>query len=182
MDKARVYRRVLRRETHASRTTPAVVAAAVLIVLIVAGFGVMAWSVLDVGIAHQVSTYPARAGMGIFVAVGCIGILLAGFFLAAALLPGRRARRARTDDEHALLVDDGVLADATADAVAARCGIARSQVSVVVGRRSVRVEVVPTSGVVVDEESARQAAVRVFDELGFVVDPTVVVAQRGVVA
>lgn len=180
-EKARVYRRVLRRETHSSRTTSAVVAVAVLAVLIVVGIGVMAWSVLDVGVAHHLATYPTGAGLGTLVAVGCVAVLLAVVFLAAGVLPGRRPRRARTLAEHALLVDDGVLADAAADAVASRCGIDRAQVSAVVGRRRVRVEIVPTSGVAVDEESARQAALRVFDELGFAVEPTVVVRDRGVV-
>ncbi|MGF6822564.1 putative anti-sigma-YlaC factor YlaD [Microbacterium sp. ZKA21] len=177
----RVYRRVLRRETHASRTTSSVVAVAVLIVLIVGGIGVMTWSVLDVGVAHRVTALSTGAGVGTLIAVGCVAIVLAVVFLAAAVLPGRRARRARTLAAHALLVDDGVLADAVADAVASRCGLDRSQVSAVVGRRSVRVEIVPTSGSVVDEDSAGQAARRVFDELGFAVEPTVVVRDRGVI-
>lgn len=82
----------------------------------------------------------------------------------------------------ALLVDDGVLADAVADAVALREGVDRSQVSVTLGKKTAIVRITLTSGVPVDTDRAGRAAVEALASLGFSAAPRVLLSQTGVVA
>lgn len=182
-----VHRRVLRRETHSSRTGAAVVLASVLIVLLVATIVLGVWWLVDPGfrdvVADQTAAVASFAGdAGAMTTAGCVAVVLAVVLIAAAVLPGRLARRARSTDRLALLVDDGVLADAVADAVAARCGIDRRQVSATIGRRSATVRVTPTSGVDVDRGAATESAVAALAALGFSLAPRLFVARQGVVA
>lgn len=181
------YRRVLRRETHPSRTAPAVMAASVAIVVLLALVIGAVWGLVDQSIGRAVSAWldqavPAVSRQGLLVVGGIVGMLLALVLLALAVLPGRRARRARTTERLAVLVDDGVLADAVADAVALRCGIDRRQVSTTLGRSRVLVRITPTSGIRVDEAIAAEAASETVSALGFTVTPRVLVAVNGVVA
>lgn len=182
-----VYRRVLRRETHSSRAGAAVTLASVLIVLLVAATAFGVWWVVDRGlrddVADQTAAVSSIAGDGgTLMTAGCVAVVLAIVLIAVALLPGRLARRARSTDRLALLVDDGVLADSVADAVAARCGIDPRQVSATINRRTATVRVTPTSGVDVDRAAATDSAVATLAAVGFSVAPKLFVADRGVVA
>ncbi|RPF20887.1 hypothetical protein [Myceligenerans xiligouense] len=182
-----VYRRVLRRETHSPRTQAAVTVATVLIVLLVAAVAAGGWWLADPGargdLAERAGTLSSFARRPTALTVGgTVAVLAAVTLLALAILPGRRARRGRVAGRVALVVDDGVLADAVADAVALRCGVARTQVSATVGRRVATVRVTPTSGLPVDRGAAVDAAAATLDAVGFPVTPKVLVAQRGVVA
>lgn len=182
-----VHRWVLSRETHSSRTGVAVTLASVVIVLLVAGIALGVWWLVDRAfrdvMAGQVAAVSSIAGDGgALMAAGSISVVLAVFLIAVALLPGRLARRARSTDRLALLVDDGVLADAVADAVAARCGIDPRQVSATINRRRATVRVTPTSGVDVDRAAATDSAVATLAAVGFSVAPKLLVAPRGVVA
>jgi len=181
------YRRVLRRETHSSRTAPAVVTAvvAIVILLVLAVGGV--WGLLDPSIRGTAGAWldravPPRNRPEALVIAGAVAAVIGLVLLALAVLPGRRARRARTTERLALLVDDGVLADAVADAVALRCGIDRRQVATTLGRSRVSVRITPTSGIRVDESAAEAAASEAVSALGFTVTPRVHVASTGVVA
>lgn len=181
------YRRVLRRETHSSRSVAAVVAASVAVVLLLALLVGGVWSLLDPRFGDAASVRIAEltspdAGRVSLIVSGAVAVVVALILLLLAVLPGRRARRARTTERVALLVDDGVLADAVADAVAARCGIDRRQVSVTLARRRVTVRVTPTSGIRIDESAVAETAVGTVSDLGFVVTPKVYISERGVVA
>ncbi|MGI5190886.1 hypothetical protein ACQEVI_22300 [Promicromonospora sp. CA-289599] len=182
-----VHRRVLHRETRSSRTGAAVVLASVLIVLLVTAVTLSVWWLVDPGsrdvVAAQAAVVSSIAGDdGTLLAAGCVAVVLAVVLIAVALLPGRLARRARSTDRLALLVDDGVLADTVADAVAARCGVDPRQVSATVSRGSVTIRVTPTSGVDVDRAAATDSAVAALAAVGFPVAPKLFVAREGVVA
>ena len=76
----------------------------------------------------------------------------------------------------------GVIADAVAAAVARRTGAERGRVSVTMGRRTVTVRIVPTSGVAVDPAAAESAVHDTLAEVGFSSATRVVVSTEGVVA
>jgi hypothetical protein len=110
------------------------------------------------------------------------GVAVGLILVALALLPGHRARHGRTAGRVELVVDDGLLADAAAHAVAERCALAPSQVSVTVTARRARVRIRPISGVPVDERAAAAAAERALDRLGYPLQPVVIVSSKGVLA
>ncbi|WP_226531989.1 DUF6286 domain-containing protein [Microbacterium paraoxydans] len=181
------YRRVLRRETHAPRTVPAAVVAVVGVVSALAFLTGGAWWLVDAAfrdrVARELDALAAGAtAQAAPLASGAVLVLLAFVLLALAVLPGRRRRRARTTERTALLVDDGVIADSVAEAVARRAGVDRARVAVTVGRRDVTVRITPTSGVPVDRFGAERAAKDVLSGIGFPAIPRVSVDEHGVIA
>ncbi|MDR6868013.1 hypothetical protein J2Y69_002621 [Microbacterium resistens] len=186
----RTYRRLLRRETHSPRTVAAVVVASVLLLGIAAGGALAIWAGVDdagrrfaaglgEGLGAAMAGHADPAGLVVVTAVMALaGILL----ITLAVTPGRRARRSRTAERSAVLVDDGVLADAAASAVAVRCGIPRGQVAVTVGPRRATVRIRPVSGVAVDREGAASAATATLSDLGFTTRSTVIVSPNGVLS
>ncbi|MEE6389017.1 hypothetical protein V3G71_09235 [Microbacterium paraoxydans] len=180
-------RRLLRREMRATRRGPAIAIALVLTALLLLLLaGAVGWT-LDEGFRTQLRAWFAPVAaiaqpMPALLTAGAVLIALALLLIGAAVLPGRRARRTRLDARAALVIDDGVLADAIADGVARRLGVPRGQTSVTVGRRTVLIRVTPTSGVPVDPDAAEDAAARVLDEAGFRLSPRVQVAREGVIA
>jgi len=186
-DEQAIYRRVLRRETHSARTGSAVVLASVLVVLLVAAIALGVWWVADAGaralVADRAASVTSFAKDGsALTAAGAVAIVVALLLILLAVLPGRLARRARSTERMALVVDDGVLADAVADAVALRCSIDSRQVSATIGRRSATVRVTPTSGVPVDRDAATDAAAATLAAVGFSVVPKLYIARQGVVS
>ncbi|WP_221585191.1 hypothetical protein [Microbacterium sp. G2-8] len=182
-----VYRRVVRRETQAARTAPAVIVALTVLALLAAGAVVAVGTLLDPdlrdGLRGAVSEFGERIDAGTLAigagaSLGGAGVLL----VAASIVPGRRGRHARVRGRTALVVDDGVIADIVADAVSARCGLDRARTSATIGRRRVRVRIVPTSGVPVDDALPSRAAREVLDEIGFDAEVSVTVAEKGVVS
>ncbi|GAA1629190.1 hypothetical protein [Leucobacter chromiireducens] len=175
-----VYRRVLRRETHASRTAPAVVVVCVVLVTV----GVAVWGIFDPrlrdGVGAAIRDLPLAPAA--VVAVGAALLLLGFLLLGAGVLPGRNSRRQRTSGRLAVLCDASVLANAVADGVALRCELDRSQARVSVGKRAVAVHVTPTSGVALDADSVRRAAEAVLEDAGFPGTVRVSLASRGVIA
>ncbi|VXB78231.1 conserved exported hypothetical protein [Microbacterium sp. 8M] len=180
-------RRLLRRELRASRTAPAAVVAIALLTAIVATAAVCLWTTGDprvgaavgdaVAFARSAWEEPAvRAAAALAAAV--VGLILLGL----ALVPGRRARHGRAAGRVELIVDDGLLADSAAHAVAERCALPPSQVSVTVTARRARVRIRPISGVPVDESAAAGAARRELERLGFALRPIVTVSSKGVLA
>ncbi|WP_423463827.1 hypothetical protein ACO229_03840 [Promicromonospora sp. MS192] len=186
-DERSLHRWVLRRETHSSRTGAAVAVASVLAVVMVAVAGVGAWWFAAPGSRDAIGGWLGTASSvtGDRVALttaGVVALVLALVLVALAVLPGRLPRRARSADRLAVLVDDGVLADAVADAVAARCGVDPRQVSATVGRRRTTVRVTPTSGVPVDHAAATEAAADAVAAVGFTTTARLTVAPQGVVS
>ncbi|MFE7504143.1 hypothetical protein [Promicromonospora sp. NPDC057488] len=182
-----VYRRVVRRETHAPRTGAAVVLAAVLVLVLLVALGLSVWWLVDPaargGLADRMTPLTSRADdSASLVAVGVLALVVGIALVLAAVLPGRLRRRARRTDRLALVVDDGVLADAVVAAVAVRCGIDPRQVSATVGRRRTTVRVTPTSGVPVDHEAATGTVAAVLGRVGFPTPQRLLVADRGVVS
>lgn len=182
-----IYRRVLRRETHAPRTIPAATVASIGLLLALALLAAGVWAFIDAAFREGVvrrfedvtaSGAPQGAAFGIGAALALLAVLL----LALAVLPGRRARRARTTDRAALLVDDGVIADSIADSVARRTGVDRARVAVTVGRRSVAVRITPTSGLPVDAAAAESAVNDTMSGIGFASTPRIIIEADGVIA
>lgn len=185
-DEKAVYRRVLRRETHSPRTVAAVVVALALLLVLAAGAVLAVWTAIDPSLRDaMVQRFDAAASWGgsraVVIVAGCVLVLIALLLVVLAVAPGRRPRRGRTTDRVALLVDDGVLADAAAERVARSVGVDRRQVSVTVGRRRVIARITPTSGVPVPVASALDALRRTMDDLGFPAEPRVSVAGTGTV-
>ncbi|WP_337004308.1 MULTISPECIES: hypothetical protein [unclassified Microbacterium] len=180
------YRRVLRRETHAPRTTPATVVAAVGVLLFVAAIVGGVWWLIDAAFREEVGRLVDDLGAAMLPAtmlgVGGVLVVLAVVLLALSVLPGRRARRARTTERTALLVDDGVIADSIAEAVARRTGVVRARVAVTAARRSIVVRITPTSGIPVDRFAAESAVNDILSGIGFTATPRVVIETNGVIA
>lgn len=183
-----VYRRVLRRETHASRTGPAVLVAVVLALVFLCGIVIGISAIVDPEL-RRIGATAANSAVTVLresppwlVPSGALLLALGMVLIALALLPGRRSRRARVGPRAGVLVDLSVLADAVADRVSARCGIERSQLDVTVTRWSTRVRVTPTSGVPIDESVVRETAHESLAEIGFATPIRVAVERKGVVA
>lgn len=191
-----VYRRVLRRETHPSRSVVAVVLSVIVCLLLLAASTACVWWLFDLGARRQAEQSGAQMlqafdtvrlfGLPLGeVLLGTAGVLAAvlGLLLVfAALLPGRRSRRGRSGERCAVLVDDGVLADAMADTTAARCGIDPSQVQVRLRGRIAHVRVTPTSGVPVNPETVRRVVHGSSRDIGFELTPRVRILEEGVLA
>ncbi|WP_030143801.1 hypothetical protein [Mycetocola saprophilus] len=182
-----VYTRVLRRESHDSRTAPAVVVASLLVILCGGLLVLGIWMIIDerVGdtLAEFLSGRRAAFDVGsVALGAGTILLVLAILLIWLALAPGRRDRRSRTTERLAILVDNGVLADTVADRVAEAEGLDRGNVSVVVGRTQASVHVTPTSGVALNPESVREVAQDTLVAAGFPSTVRVRIAERGVVS
>ncbi|WP_101847261.1 hypothetical protein [Zhihengliuella sp. ISTPL4] len=180
-------RRLLRREARATRRGPAIALAVVLTAILLALLAGTVASAADAGLRTQITAWFAPVVAVVqtpsgLIAIGIVLLVLALLLVALAVLPGRRARRTRLHTRAALVVDDGVLADAIADGVARRIGVPRGQVGVTVARRAALIRITPTSGVPVDAAAAEEAAARVLDEAGFRLSPRVQVAREGVIA
>ena len=181
-DASRLDRRVLRRELHAPRTLPALLVATALLVVALAACALALPAVAEAvapvtDVVRIVLAEPV--GRTVVLAVGAVAGLA---LLVLGVAPGRLARRGLVDDRLALVVDDGVLADAAADAIARHCGLEASRVSVTVARRRMRARIVPTSGVPVDREGAERAAAAVADRLGLPCAVDVRVSETGAVS
>jgi len=182
-----VYRRLLRRETHSSRSGAAVVFAALLAVALLALIGLAVWAGFDEVFRERALAWidegiTGMAAPAVLIGVGIGCLVVAVLLLLTGLLPGRRTRHARAADRFALVADDGVLADAAADAVSRECALGRAQISTTLGRRSLAVRITPTSGIHVDRDRAARAASRALAGAGFDTTANVEIAQGGVIA
>ena len=133
--------------------------------------------------AGWVGSLPDGASSTVLAAAGALILLVGLFFFLAAVLPGRKARLSIPNERAAVVVDAEVLASSLARRARVAAGVTPEQVLVTIGRRLVEVQVRPTSGIPVNEQSV-QAAVE--DELRrSAVDPVpevrLAVAQSGVI-
>jgi hypothetical protein len=159
-----LYRRLVRRETHSSRSGSAI-ALAVLLILLFAWLGteavlaVLGQPALLVAPQDGASSLLQAAGAPIALTAAAGAVLAAiGFVLVVlSFAPGRRGRRSAGIDRTAAVVDDRVIAQSVARAAAYAGGVDPDQVQVSVGRRGVGVTVQRTSGVSADVASIREA-------------------------
>lgn len=187
MSETTAFRTLLRGHRRSGRTLAASVLALVVAVVLVAVVVAAVWSAVDPSVGpvlreHLHDAYSAVRTSSWFVVGGVAAVAVGLWLVVLAVSPGRRHRRSRMTDRTAFVVDDTVLADAIAEKVSQACVLDRRQVSSLVGPRSARVCVTPTSGVVVDRERAAQAASDLVRELGFELRVRVDVRASGVIA
>lgn len=182
---------VIRRETHASRAVPATIVAGLVILVCLyvmleaalKALGQDPWLLGPEATAGWLGALPAGVSASVLAAAGVLIFLVGLLFFLAAILPGRRARLSIPNGRAAVVVDAEVLASSLARRARVAAGVTPEQVLVTIGRRLVDVQVRPTSGIPVNQESV-QAAVE--DELRrTAIDPvpevSVAIAQSGVI-
>ncbi|MGN8051097.1 hypothetical protein ACTJKO_15560 [Curtobacterium sp. 22159] len=161
----RVYRRILRRETNASRSGAVVVAMLVTLVVAAAAVFAAALVLLDqrvLGIdPRDLVDAARRAPRGldttVVVGIGAIIAVVGLVFLAQALLPQRRPRHVMSSERLAVVVDDEVLASAAARAARSATRLGPDAAVGTVGRRTVDVVLRPAAGVDVPAVAATEA-------------------------
>jgi hypothetical protein len=172
-DHRATYRRLLRRETHVSRSGAVVVA--VLIALVLAAIAVFAGAlvlldqnVLGVDPRAVVDTALAAPDgldttivLGVAAIVALVGLVL----LLQGILPQRRPRHAMTSERLAVVVDDEVLASAAARAARSATRLGTDAAVGTVGRRTVDVVLRPAAGVDVPALAATEAVEREFEAI-----------------
>lgn len=163
-------KRIVRRETHAARTVPAIIAAVfgilfclyVLLESVLQSLGQEEWLIDPPTFAHWLAGLPRDADP-LFLGLAGGLIFLAGlWFFLMAVLPGRRARYAIPNPRAAVVVEAEVLAASLARRSRVSAGVTAGQVLVTVGRTRVEVRIRPTSGIPVNVDAVRAA---VEDEL-----------------
>ncbi|WP_293696028.1 hypothetical protein [uncultured Agrococcus sp.] len=181
----RLYRRLLRRETRASRTVPAVIAATC-VALLTAG-GLVAGG-LALFLPERLDTVAATVTDAVndpvvSVTAGCVLLLLGVVGFLLAILPGRRTRHTLITDRAGVVIESYGLAESVATTVARSCGLQRRQVRASVHRRRlVTIMVRPVSGVAVDHDAVEEAARSTTQALGLRLRPRVLVQREGSVA
>jgi len=163
-DATRIYRRILRRDTHSPRSALAITLA--IFAIMVCGW-LIAETVLSLtGQPPLLTTIPALAAAvadatnvpaGLVAAVALLMTLLGLIIMTLALAPGRRARHVLSTEKSAAIVDDGVIASALARHAARAAKINPDDVRVDVSHRRAHVHLTPASGRPIDEESVRSA-------------------------
>lgn len=158
-------RRIVRRETHASRTVASMVAAFlgllfclyVLLEATLQALGQEAWLTDPAALGAWLSRLPAETDTAILGLSGLL-ILLAGLvFFLQAVLPGRRPRFSLPNPRAAVVVDAEVLASSLARRARLAAGVTADQVLVTVGRNRVDVRIRPTSGIPVNGDAVQTA-------------------------
>ncbi|KZX20217.1 DUF6286 domain-containing protein [Rathayibacter tanaceti] len=159
-----LYPRLVRRETHSSRSGSAIVLAVLLILLFAwlgteAVLAVLAQPALLVAPQDGASALltAASAPIALTAAAGAVLALIGLALVVVSFAPGRRGRRAVGIDRTAAVVDDRVIAQAVARTASHAGDIDPDQVSVSVGARTVGVTVSRTSGRSTDVGSIREA-------------------------
>ena len=164
MSTSSTYRRVLRRETHSSRSGVAVTLA-VLLVLVFAWIGTesvlaaLGTAPLLVAPADAASAVLGAAGApaGALTAIGAVVAIVGLVLIVVSLAPGRRGRRAATADRTAAVVDDRVIARSLARTASFAGDVHPDRVSVSVGKKVALVEIDPVSGRTADLRSVEEA-------------------------
>lgn len=159
-------RRVVRRETHSPRTV-AMFVAVILLILALAYIGLeivlslLAQPALLLGPAAAAGWLvglPTAQPAGLVIAGSVVLAIIGLVFLWLAVTPGRLSRHTIDAGDRAVVVDNGVIASALAQHLAEETGLAREDVTVGVGHRSVDVIVRPAVGVPVDKAAVQSAA------------------------
>lgn len=153
-----VLRRVVRRETHSSRSVAfaVVVVAGVVVSLFFAIETVLslvdrpAMLVRPVDALAWVGRLPTALPSGAVIAGGLAVAAVGVWLLFLAVLPGRLSKHELVAGGRAAVVDNGVLAAAVAQRVSDETGLARDRVTVGVAHRSVDISVKPGAGIPVE--------------------------------
>jgi hypothetical protein len=177
MSTSTTYRRILRRETHSSRSGVAVTLA-VLLILVFAWIGTesvlaaVGTAPLLVAPADGASAVLGAAGapVGTLTAIGVVVAIIGLVLIVVSLAPGRRGRRAASADRTAAVVDDRVIARSLARTASFAGDVHPDRVTVSVGKKVALVEIDPVSGRTADLRSIEEA---VRDEIsGYDYTPT----------
>jgi len=160
------YRRLVRRESRASRSTSAVVVLVVAALAaawlgteaVLAALGRPALLASPVDVLGTLTTALGEAP-GLVVAAGVASAVVGVVLVLLGLTAGHRGRHEVADERVAAVVDDTVLAASLARVARTAGRLGAGQVTVWVSRREARVELTPASGVTVDEQGVL-AAVR----------------------
>ncbi|MFB4353224.1 DUF6286 domain-containing protein [Microbacterium sp. LS_15] len=159
-------RRVVRRETHSPRTV-AMFVAVILLILALAYIGLeivlslLAQPALLLGPAAAAGWLvglPTAQPAGLVIALSVVLAIIGLIFIWLAVTPGRLSRHTIDAGDRAVVVDNGVIASALAQHLAEETGLARDDVTVGVGHRSVDVTVRPGVGIPVDKAAVQSAA------------------------
>jgi hypothetical protein len=158
------YRRLVRRETHSSRSGIAI-ALAVILILVLAWLGTEA--VLAAVGAAPLLVAPADAASatldavgapaGWLVAAGAVTALVGLVLVVVGLSPARRGRRAASSGRTAAVVDDRVIARSLALTASHAGEVSPDQVDVSVSARTALVRITPTSGRSTDVRAVEEA-------------------------
>lgn len=159
-------RRVVRRETHSPRTV-AVFVAVILLVLALAYIGLE----ITLSLASQPALLlgpaagwawlvglPTAQPAGLVIAGSVVLALIGLVFVWQAVAPGRLPKHVLDAGDRAVVVDNGVIASALAQHLTEETGIARENITVGVGHRSVDVTVRPGAGIPLDRSDVQAAA------------------------
>jgi hypothetical protein len=171
-----LYRRVLRRELHSSRSGSAV-AVLVLLTLVVGYVGVEAvyaalgrpallFSPVDV-LATLTSSVDGGGTSGIVLGAGVAAAIVGLVLIGLAVTAGRRGRHTIDDERVAVVVDDRVIASSLARTARTSGRLSEHQVSAWVSRRRAQVDLTPASGLAVDEQSVETAARAELDAVAY---------------
>lgn len=159
-------RRVVRRETHSPRTV-AMFVAVILLILALAYIGLeivlslLAQPALLLGPAAAAGWLiglPTAQPAGLVIAGSVVLTIIGLVFLWLAVTPGRLSRHTIDAGDRAVVVDNGVIASALAQHLAEEAGLARDDITVGVGHRSVDVILRPGVGIPVDKAAVQAAA------------------------
>ena len=159
-------RRVVRRETHSPRTV-AMFVAVILLILALAYIGLeivlslLAQPALLLGPAAAAGWLvglPTAQPAGLVIAGSVVLAVIGLVFLWLAVTPGRLSRHTIDAGDRAVVIDNGVIASALAQHLAEETGLAREDITVGVGHRSVDVTVRPGVGIPVDKAAVQSAA------------------------
>lgn len=162
-----LYRRVLRRELHSSRSGSTIVVL-VLLTLVVGYVGVEAvyaalgrrallFSPVDV-LATLTSSVDGGGTSGLVLGAGVVAALVGLVLVALAVTAGRRGRHTIDDDRVAVVVDDRVIASSLARTARTSGRLSEQQVSAWVSRRRAQIDLTPSSGLAVDDGAVDAAA------------------------
>lgn len=161
----KLVNRLNRRETRSSRAALSVTVAAVLLLaavwlaveLTLSATGNAALLLPPAELAQRTVALPATTIPGALTAAGAAVALLGLALLAAAVLPGTKARHIVANPRSAVVVDAQVLASAAARAARTEARLAPEQVTCSVGPRRLDVVVSPVTGRAVDTAAVRAA-------------------------
>lgn len=167
-DHAAIRRRLLRRETHVSRSGAVVVAMLVALVLAAAAVVAGALVLLDQdvlgtdprAVVDAALAAPDGLDTTLVVGIGAVVALVGLVLLLQGILPQRRPRHTMSSDRLAVVVDDEVLASAAARAARSATRLGADGAVGTVGRRTVDVVLRPAAGVDVPVVAATDAVER----------------------
>ena len=161
MTEQSLYRCLVRRSLHRSRSAAVITALVVLSlgaiyvgiesVLAALGNAPLLISPADAIAAIEKPTPVVLAGAAALAVLGVVFVLL-------ALLPGSRGRHEIPNERLAVVVDDGVLAGAIGRVAQRASGVGPSRVSTTVAKRRGTVTITPTSGLPLDKAALAATA------------------------